>query len=206
LEGKLANATTLFLLTLFRKETVGEPLVFGIEVSRMNSSNKMYVAIVRNEADTIRQVIADDPSLLTRFYLEDSWLHMAAEAGRIEIMEILINAGLDVDRLTSDSMRTPLDTAAGQGHFKPCEWLLDHGADINHGLGKQATPIFSAVFSKSLSLVELFVNRGANLNARFGDPSVDLISYAQQHGTPEIVTYLRSRVDQGYPSGEGTPG
>ena len=113
-------------------------------------------------------------------------------SGRVELLEVLTNEGMRIDQLTDDGFRTPLVTAAGQGHVKACEWLLDHGADINHGIGKSATPVFSAIFSKSLELVELFVARGADLGATFGEPSRDVLGYAKVYGTPQIVAFLRN--------------
>lgn len=112
--------------------------------------------------------------------------------GRIEIMEVLVEAGMSVDTLTADGYRTPLDTAAGAGQYQACEWLLDRGADINHGFGTSATPLFAAIFTKSLELVELFVRRGARLDATFGHPTVDVLNYARTHGTPEIVSLLEA--------------
>jgi ankyrin repeat protein len=159
----------------------------------MTSSSRMYGAIARNDAGAVRALVATDLSVLSLYSLENSWLHLAAQMGRIEIMDALIGAGMRIDQLTSDRKRTPLDTAAGQGNYQACEWLLNHGADINHGLGELATPIFSVVFSKSPALVELFADRGANLSASFGNPGIDLIRYAEQYGTSDIVTFLQSR-------------
>jgi uncharacterized protein len=162
----------------------------------VTNGTAMYGAIARGDSGTVRKLVVSDPSVLKSYFLEDSWLHLAAQMGHTEIMEVLVNAGLSVDQLTRDGTRTPLDTAAGQGHYRACEWLLDHGADINHGLGESATPIFSAIFSKSLALVQLFVERGANLSAAFGNPRIDIISYAERYGTPAIVDFLRESLNR----------
>lgn len=156
----------------------------------------MYGAIARGDNEAAQVIVAADPSILEQYYLEDTWLHRAAMMGQTKIMEVLVSAGMPVDQLNRDKMRTPLDSAAGQGHYGACEWLFDHGADPNYGIGKQATPFFSAIFSKSLELVKLFVKRGANLNATFGDPKIDVISYAERYGTSEIVAFLRSGSSQ----------
>jgi ankyrin repeat protein len=150
----------------------------------------MYGAIVRNDVKTVRRLIHQDRSVLDAYFLEDSWLHRAAMLGRIDIMAVLVEAGMPVDKLTADGYRTPLDAAAGQGHYQACEWLLDQGADINHGFGMSATPLFSAIFSKSRELVELFIRRGASLDATFGRPKIDVPSYALTYGTPEITRFL----------------
>ncbi len=157
----------------------------------MTSEDAMYGAIARGDANTVRELIAHDPSVLEIYFLEKSWLHWAAQDGQTVIMEALINGGLSIDQLTSDGIYTPLKKAAGQGQYTACHWLLDHGADVNHGLGDSPTPIFGAIYSKSLELVQLFVQRGANLGATFGDPKIDVITYAKRHGTPEIVTFLQ---------------
>ena len=47
-------------------------------------------------------------------------------------------------------------------------------------------------FSKSLELVELFIRRGARLDATFGRPKIDVRSYSLMHGTPDIVKLLES--------------
>lgn len=158
----------------------------------MNESIAMYGAIARNEFEVVRGLVARDPSLTHGSFMDKSWLHWAAMLGRIEIMEILAESGAAVDGTTCDGdCSTPLEVAAGQGRYAACEWLLDRSADIDHGLGRHATPIFGAVFGKSLELVRLFVQRGADLRATFGEPKIDLIRYAERYGTPEILEYLR---------------
>ena len=157
----------------------------------MTSATAMYGAIMRNDVSAVRGVVARDPSVLSGVFIDNGWLHWAAQMGRIEIMALLVEAGLRIDQMTAS--KTPLEIAAGQGHQKACQWLLDHGADINHGLGKSATPIFGAIYSKSLELVKLFVERGSNLGATFGVPEIDVIGFAKRYGTPEIVAFLRDR-------------
>jgi len=53
-----------------------------------------------------------------------------------------------------------------------------------------ATPVFSAIYGKSLDVVKLFVERGADLNAVFGEETIGVIGYRENHGTPEIVGFL----------------
>jgi hypothetical protein len=53
----------------------------------------MYGAIARNDAAAVRRLVSQDRSLLDAFFLDDSWLHRAAMMGRVEIMEVLVEAG-----------------------------------------------------------------------------------------------------------------
>lgn len=157
----------------------------------MKSEDAMYGAIVRGDTVSVKEILQNDPSVLTTFAVKKSWLHWAAQKGNIDIMEVLVSAGLPVDCLTSDGTSTALNIAAGQGRLEACKWLIDHGADINRGLGVLATAIFSGIYSKSLDVVKLFVERGADLNSVFGDQEIDVIGYAERFGTPEIVSFLR---------------
>jgi ankyrin repeat protein len=160
-------------------------------------SKGMYGAIVRGDIETVRTLISKDPAVLKQHVANQSWLHLAAQEGNVAIMDVLIAAGMPIDQQTVDGTRPPLKVAAAQGHQEACAWLLDHGADINLGLGKSATPIFSAIYSKSLKLVELFVERGADLCATFGPPpKMDVIRFAEEHGTPEVVSFLSTQKRQ----------
>jgi hypothetical protein len=51
--------------------------------------------------------------------------------------------------------------------------------------------VFSAIYGKSLDVVKLFVERGADLNAVFGEETIGVIGYRENHGTPEIVGFLK---------------
>ncbi len=126
----------------------------------------------------------------------DEALVWAAKAGRLEVMELLVERGARVD---ADPYRgTPLLWAAATGRLEAARWLFDHGADVNqratfggpeHGAGVTALHL-AAQDSRRLPLVEFFVARGA-------DPTVEDAIY---HGTPaswathfgarEVATYL----------------
>lgn len=126
----------------------------------------------------------------------DEALVWAAKAGRLEVMELLVERGARVD---ADPYRgTPLLWAAATGRLEAARWLLDHGADVNqratfggpqHGAGVTALHL-AAQDSRRLPLVEFLVARGA-------DPTVEDAIY---HGTPaswathfgarEVATYL----------------
>jgi ankyrin repeat protein len=160
----------------------------------MESKDAMYGAIARGDTNAVRNILKEDPTVLTIHVVNKSWLHWAAQDGNIEIMDIFAAAGLPVDCLTSDGYSTPLDVAAGQGNLEACRWLLDHGAALNRGLGVSATPVFSAIYGKSIDVVKLFVERGANLNAVFGEEMIGVIRYAENYGTPDIVGFLKGAI------------
>ncbi len=160
----------------------------------MTGEAAMYGAIVRGDTETVKELLENDPSILKVTRVGKNWLHWAAQRGHTGVAKVLVEAGLAVDELTDDGTGTALDIAAGQGRIDACRWLIEHNADINRGFGQSATPIFSAIYGKSLSVVTLFVNKGARVDAEFGEPAIDVLSYANQYGTSEIVEFLQQEM------------
>ncbi|HYO84151.1 MAG TPA: ankyrin repeat domain-containing protein [Bryobacteraceae bacterium] len=56
-------------------------------------------------------------------------LHLAAEAGHLEIARALIDAGADVNARSGETSQTPLHFAARAGQVEMAKLLLVHGAD-----------------------------------------------------------------------------
>lgn len=162
----------------------------------MTSEAAMYGAIVRGDTEAVKELLVSDPAVLQVSKVGKNWLHWAAQRGTTGIAKVLVEAGLDVDGLTDDGTSTALDLAAGQGRMDSCKWLIEQKADINRGFGQAATPIFSAIYGKSFEVVKLFVNKGARLDAEFGDPAIGVLSYANQYGTSEIVEFLKQEMSQ----------
>lgn len=114
-------------------------------------------------------------------------LHCAAEDGQVETIEVLLDAGIDVN-LPDYNGRSPLWCAANSGHASAqtghtaamCT-LLDRGADVNFHDGT-CTVLFEAVgFREPPEIVKVLLDYGANPNT----PSV-------QGSTPLHMAVLSS--------------
>ena len=162
--------------------------------SAVANKEQMWGAVSRQDSAAARAILAADPALLNTFVIGHNWLQLSAQKGNIDLMELFQRAGLGIDSLTEDGTQSALEIAAGQGHYLACVWLLDRGADVNRGFGNEATPIFSAIYSKSAELVRLFAQRGAKLDATFGEPKRGVIEYSEVYGTLEINRFLRDTI------------
>ena len=132
-------------------------------------------------------------------------LHMAAETDQVETAQLLVDAGADIEALTSWGA-TPLDWAATLGSTRVGDLLLAHGASgftliVAAGLGK-------------LGQVKTIVESGDDLSAHrrrggsespddhwpadsahiLGDVLSDALFAAARNGHVEVVEYL---LDQG---------
>lgn len=104
----------------------------------------IVVAAMNNDADRARQLLDDDPTLLT--YLDagvDTPLHLAAKTNSCRVAGLLIERGAPLN-LRGATGETPLHCAAYVGHVKIVRLLLESGADptITDDFG--CTPLVSA--------------------------------------------------------------
>jgi ankyrin repeat protein len=80
-------------------------------------------------------------------------------------------------------------SAAGNGHAKIVEYLLDHGADINARRKINNTPIQQAASNGHLEIVRLLLSKGANANI-VGDAG-SALHIAVEKGYTDIAELLR---------------
>lgn len=81
----------------------------------------------------ISQATAEELNAATRGFNMNA-LHCACEASRLEVVELLLDAGALVDPIDSFS-RTPLTLASQKGDEDIVKTLVRHGADVNHAFG-----------------------------------------------------------------------
>lgn len=76
-------------------------------------------------------------------------VHLAADKGRTEILQMLLDRGVDINAKSAEGHVTPLHLAASSGHLDTVNLLLEHGADIEATDTKMhSTPLGWARFWK----------------------------------------------------------
>lgn len=116
----------------------------------------------------------DDGYLISPLYKASEWNHAT-------IVEMLVQNGADVNCKTYTGA-TPLHMSCAGGNEMVSEYLINHGADVNaKELSCDDTPLFYAVNSKKIVLVDLLLKRGANLE------------HKNLEGETAIFTAIRSR-------------
>lgn len=93
----------------------------------------------------------------------------------LELCELFLKAGMDINE--RDSAGTPfLCYAARNGKFDMVQWLLENGADIDAVSSDRGySAVMDAVWKANVQIVELLVNKGANLNFVSRDGQTALI-------------------------------
>jgi len=114
----------------------------------------------------------------------DTPLQIAAHYGDIEIAELLISYGADVNAQAVYGGGTALQAAVTKNHIQLVRIRLDHGADVNAPASRGgATAIVAAVRGENSEMVQLLLDCGAALNMH------DL-SEIVQHMSLEILSSL----------------
>jgi cytochrome c len=115
-------------------------------------------------------------------------LYIACEAGNVELAQLLIDRGADVN-LPVTWQRTPL-YAANMGRYAGIvKLLLDNGADPRQ-VAKGQTPLHVAAEKGCLQCVVHLVEAGADVNALTSNGSPP-IHFAKLGGHEDVVAYLR---------------
>ncbi|KAF0191297.1 MAG: yahDC [Gammaproteobacteria bacterium] len=119
-------------------------------------------------------------------------LHTAAKGGHVEVVEVLLARGADVNG--GDGLGfTALHLAVWQGRAEVVEVLLAHGADVNANRNRRGVmPLHVAAQFGQAGMVRRLIEAGADVNARArnGETALDT---ARRLGRGEAVGVLEGQ-------------
>ncbi|KAJ7185146.1 ankyrin repeat-containing domain protein [Mycena haematopus] len=119
---------------------------------------------------------------------EGSGLSLASCMGNIEIVDLLLKKGADIN-LEVEYYGSALGAAAFQGILDVVSFLLKKGADVNITNGHYGSVLEAAAYQGSLATVSLLLEHGANINLVGGHYGSALEAAAYQ-GSLKIVSFL----------------
>jgi ankyrin repeat protein len=119
-------------------------------------------------------------------------IHMAALKGHSQVLQILLQAGANVNTPNTKVQSTPLIYAATAGHVEAARILLDAKANVNATDSGGRPPLMWAATNGQVSVVKLLLERGADANLK--TPSGwTALKYAKFRKRPEIVELLEQK-------------
>jgi ankyrin repeat protein len=133
-------------------------------------------------------------------------LHVAALEGHANLVQLLLEQGMDVD-LENEYGQTSLHIAADFGEVEVAQLLLDHGATVNglpnqqpprnssiyrprRDVDFQKTPLHSAAAMGYEKVVALLCQRGADVNLTYGVEGKTALHDAAERGHEKTVLEL----------------
>jgi ankyrin repeat protein len=119
----------------------------------------------------------------------DSPLHQAVTLGHTEIVELLLNAGLDGTQKTEWGGDSVFHLAADQNDLKTLQLLISKGLDLNMQNSEGQTALFSSVFKKNKEILKALLEAGADITL-VDEEGMTVLDYAREKNLPDIIALL----------------
>ncbi len=165
---------------------------------------KVAIRTAIDEGDTARAraLFTQFPGMLAVDTAFGSWLHVAADFGRPEIVAYLLERGADINRRGGVFRGAAINIAASEGHLAVVRQLLDAGAALDTS-EPERNPLFSAVRKGSMEIVRLLIERGIDYRVSYSGTSMDDMdaeAFARERGQTAIAQYLAALKKTGKPA------
>jgi ankyrin repeat protein len=156
---------------------------------------------------TVARLLENDPDLAHNATDENGYsaLDDAAEEGNLELVELLVARGADVNAKGKYGC-SPLCTLSERDYddsTQVAEFLLAKGADVNAKDEFGDTPLHKAAESERKNLVTLLLAKGADVNAKDRIGRTPLHLAAEAKGTDAVALLLGKGVDVNVKDNDG---
>ena len=123
----------------------------------------------------------------------NSTLHSAASYGDLEMVQVLLDHGTDIN-IKNDLDVTPLNFTSGRD-IKVARFLLDHGADPNIQMQGGSTLLHDASESGMIEIARLLVEHGASVEVQdeVGRTPLDVASGEQRDEMIKLLSEHRAK-------------
>lgn len=163
--------------------------------------------IKEGNAKRVMELIGSDKSWLNKQTPFGTWLHVAARAGKIEIMKVLIDSGINIEAKGGILECSALSCAASDGQIDAVKLLLSHGATIDT-TEPNLNPLFGAIYNGHIEVVKILLEYGVDVDVKYTGENmkgVNALAFAKQYDRHDIVNLLKRYTSKDIPSGASAP-
>ena len=169
-----------------------------VSKKKMNKEviKSMREAIKKDDLNLVKELLKTNDDLLDIDTPFGSWLHVAADYGKIEIAKYLIYAGIDVNRKGGISGGNPIRSAARHGYLDMIDLLYQSGTKLEVCAATQ-NPLFGAICNGHYEVAKFLIDKGIDITASYSIgklENVDAYEYARQFGQLEIADYIKEKL------------
>ncbi len=161
------------------------------EAEQAEISNELINAIINNNLDKVRSLLARGADVNAEDLDESTPLIYAAANGFANIAAVLLAHGANVDATNADG-NTPLMEAVNSGNARTLNLLLAHGANVNLKNKRfGTTALMFAAGSDQMDIIKILLAHGADVNARDQEGNTAL-SVASENGFDDEWEFLEN--------------
>jgi ankyrin repeat protein len=166
-------------------------MILATAVGGTLTAATIHETIDQGDSAAVAAMLDENPALLTELAPNTRTpLHSAAYTGKLNIVQLLISRGADVNATTSTGS-TPLHGATLYNHEAIVRLLVANGGNVNASNQGGYTPITNAVSSGNLSTIKFLVESGASITSAPPGGRIPLHSAILSCNLP-LVEYLLS--------------
>ncbi|XP_078698733.1 transient receptor potential cation channel subfamily A member 1 homolog isoform X2 [Branchiostoma floridae x Branchiostoma belcheri] len=165
------------------EEELLTPLHFACQSGNLELAQMLFTAAEKLDGwVTISQMVTDQDND------ENTCLHMAVDNGHLELVQLCLEKGADVNRPRTN-FATPLHLACVSGNLDIVKLLLEHNARSNALNISQEAPIHKAASYNHAHVVKYLLEKGAQIDRREKDNFTPLLLAASE-GHVETIQML----------------
>lgn len=97
----------------------------------------------------------------------DTPLVIASAQGWIELVELLLKNGQDINETCGSDKTFALNVAVTENRPEVVKFLIENGADVNLETGLGDNPLMSAICMEKKEIAKILVSSGAKVNKKF---------------------------------------
>jgi len=181
------------LFEAMRSPAVGRKEVVELLVSKGAKIPELHLAAYLGDMEKLKKYLQDGIDINSQEDFGSTPLHAAANSGKKDIVEFLINKGADVDAKAKDVFGlTPLYCAAMHNYEDIADLLLAKGADVNAKDNHGYTLLYYAIWDSNKDAIRLLISKGANVNVK-DDYGYTPLVYAIWENDKDMVEILISK-------------
>ena len=147
-------------------------------------------AAMRGDAGEVRELLRAGADVNAAQGDGMTALHWAAESGQLELADVLVFAGANLEAATRLGAFTPLMVASRAGHAGIVRLLADAGANLEATTETGETALHYAAWSGNPEIALALAEKGARVDARETANGQTPLMFAAAYGRTEVVRSL----------------
>ncbi|SCC39221.1 ankyrin repeat domain-containing protein [Bacillus mycoides] len=167
-------------------------------MDKIQIAKRIRESIKSGQLNTLRDLLEREPKMLEYVTPFGTWLHVATAHGHLEIIEYLVNSGIDIHAKGGTFSTNVLERAATKGYLYIAEYLIKHHVEMDTS-EPDRSPLFAAIYSSHFEIVKLLVMNGIDITIKYSGNNMkdmDAYTFAVERGEMKIADYLKRNLNE----------